>query len=111
VKLPSDIRFADKNIQDALYKLENGDDSEKQLYKFINQGLDNIEENAFCGIQIPKKLIPKEYVSKYEVKNLWKYNLPKGWRLIYSIINDEIVVISLVLEWFDHKEYERKFKY
>lgn len=59
MKLPSDIRFVDKNIQDALYKLEKGDNSEKQLYKFINQALDNIEENAFCGIQIPKKLIPK----------------------------------------------------
>ena len=45
------------------------------------------------------------------MKNLWKYDLPKGWRLIYSIVNDEIVVVSLILEWFDHKEYERKFKY
>jgi len=50
MKLPSDIRFADKSIQDAFYKLENGDSSEKQLYKFINQALDNIEKNAFCGI-------------------------------------------------------------
>jgi len=111
VRLQSDIRFADKNIQDALYKLETGDNSERELYKFINQALDNIEENAFCGIQIPKKLIPKEYTSKYDVKNLWKYDLPKGWRLIYSIVNDEIVVVSLILEWFDHKEYERRFKY
>lgn len=111
MKLPSDIRFADKNIQGALYKLEKGDDSGRELYKFINQALDNIETNAFCGIQIPKKLIPKEYASKYGVKNLWKYDLPKGWRLIYSIVNDEIVVVSLILEWFDHKEYERRFKY
>ncbi len=111
MKLPSDIRFADKSIQDALYKLEKGDDSERELFKLINQALDNIEENAFCGIQIPKKLIPKEYASKYSVKNLWKYDLPKGWRLIYSIVNDDIVVVSLILEWFDHKEYERRFRY
>ena len=111
MKLPSDIRFVDKNIQDALYKLEEGDNSERELYKLINQALDNIENNAFCGIQIPKKLIPKEYILKYDVKNLWKYDLPKGWRLIYSIVNDEIVVVSLILEWFDHKTYERRFKY
>jgi len=111
VKLPSDIRFADEGIQDSLYKLEKGDNSERELFKFINQALDNIEENAFCGIQILKKLIPKEYASKYGVKNLWKYDLPKGWRLIYSIVNDEIVVVSLILEWFDHKDYERRFKY
>ncbi len=111
MKLPSDIRFADESIREAFYKLENGDDSERELFKFINQALDIIEGNAFCGIQIPKRLIPKEYISKFGVKNLWKYDLPKSWRLIYSIINDEIVVVSLVLEWFDHKEYEKRFKY
>lgn len=101
----------DKNIQDSFYKLEQGDISKQDLYKSINQALDNIEENAFCGIQIPKKLIPKEYIAKYELHNLWKYNLPKGWRLLYSIVNDEIVVVSLILEWFNHKDYEKRFKY
>lgn len=81
------------------------------MFGIINQALDNIEKNAFCGVQIPKKLIPKVYVDKYDVKNLWKYDLPKGWRLIYSVANDEVVVISLIIEWFDHKMYERKFKY
>ena len=111
MKLPSDIRFADENIREAFYKLEKGDDSERELFKFINQALDNLEENAFCGIQIPKRLIPKEYILKFGVKNLWKYDLPKAWRLIYSIVNDEIVVVSLVLEWLDHKNYEKRFKY
>jgi Txe/YoeB family toxin of Txe-Axe toxin-antitoxin module len=111
MKLKSEIRFVEKNIKNAFYKLKSGDNSERELFKFINQSLDNIEENAFCGIQISKKLIPKEYISKYNVKNLWKYDLPKGWRLLYSVINDEIVVVSLILEWFNHKEYEKKFKY
>ncbi len=111
MKISSTIRFAEKDIKVAFYKLEQGDDSERELFKLINQALDNIEENAFCGIQLPKKLIPAEYISKYGVKNLWKYDLPKGWRLIYSVVNDEIVVVSLVLEWFDHKEYERRFNY
>ena len=102
MKLPSDIRFADENIREAFYKLEKGDDSERELFKLINQALDNLEENAFCGIQIPKRLIPKVYITKYSVKNIWKYDLPKAWRLIYSIVNDEIVVVSLVLEWLDH---------
>lgn len=50
MKLPSDIRFADESIREAFYKLENGDDSERELFKFINQTLDIIEGNAFCGI-------------------------------------------------------------
>ena len=31
--------------------------------------MNNIEKNAFCGIQIPKRIIPKEYASKYGVGN------------------------------------------
>ena len=111
MKLPSEIRFADEKIKEAFYKLENGDYQGKELYKFINQAINNIELSAFCGIQIPKKLIPKIYEQKYNVTNLWKYDLPKGWRLIYSISRDEVMVISLILEWFDHKEYEKRFNY
>lgn len=108
---PSVIRFFDKPLEEAFYKLEQGDEQEKEMFRLINQAMDNIEKNAFCGIQIPKKLIPNEYHQKYEVTNLWKYDLPRGWRLVYSIVRDEIVVVSLVLEWFDHKGYERRFNY
>lgn len=70
-----------------------------------------MEENAFCGIQIPKRLIPKTYLRKYGVDNLWKYDLPEGWRLLYSVRRDEIIVVSIILEWPPHKEYERRFGY
>ncbi|MFH1682442.1 MAG: hypothetical protein ABIA37_01470, partial [Candidatus Woesearchaeota archaeon] len=84
---------------------------DKMLHKWISRAIDDLEENAFCGIQISKKLIPREYVEKYQIDNLWKYDLPKGWRLVYSVANDNISIISIVLEWFDHKKYEQRFKY
>ena len=57
-------------------------------------------------------LIPKEYFRKYgKLDNLWKYNLPNAWRLIYTIKTEEVVVLSVILEWMDHKNYERRFKY
>ena len=91
--------------------LELGDNQERQLFLSINQTLDKIEKNAFSGVQIPKRLIPIVYAEKYGVTNLWKYDLPEGWRLIYSITRDTIIVVSLILEWFDHKNYERRFNY
>jgi len=109
--LPSEIRFAEANIKKAFNKLKEGDNSEKELYKFINQALDNLEKNAFCGTQIPKKQIPKEYLKKYGAKNLWKYDLPNAWRLIYSIRGGKAFVISIILEWLSHKDYERRFNY
>jgi len=32
--------------------------------------MDDLENNAFCGIQIKKKLIPRIYVEKYGIDNL-----------------------------------------
>lgn len=109
--LPSQIRFADERVRAAFYKLESGDASEKELFRFINQAIHNIEKNAFCGIQIPKKLRPLEYSKKYGATNLWKYDLPNAWRLLYTIRGGKAIVVSVVLEWMSHKEYERKFNY
>ena len=70
-----------------------------------------MKNNPACGIKIPKRLWPKIYLQKYSITNLWKYGLPNGWRLIYTIKEDEIMILNVILEWFDHKEYERRFKY
>jgi len=45
------------------------------------------------------------------VDNLWKYDMPEGWRLIYTNVSDEVQILAVLLEWFDHKEYERRFHY
>ena len=37
MRLPSTARFADERIKEAFYKLENGDDQERELFKLINQ--------------------------------------------------------------------------
>jgi len=109
--LPSETRFIDNTLKEVFYKLKEGDTSEKELFRFINQAMNNIEINAFCGVQIPKKQIPKEYTKKYGVANLWKYDLPNAWRLIYTIRGGKAIVVSVILEWLTHKEYDRRFNY
>ena len=111
MKIQSIIRFSDPKLKKELEELKKGNTDKRKLYKFINRALDDLEENAFCGIQIPKKQIPKEYIKKYKIDNCWKYDLPNAWRLIYSVVDaGEIKVISLILEWQDHKNYEKTFK-
>ena len=109
--MKSEIKFAEEKIKESFEKLKESKTEDKKLYEWINRALDDLEENAFCGIQIPKKLIPKVYIEKYGIDNLWKYDLPRGWRLIYSVANNEVCILSLVLEWMDHKNYERRFNY
>lgn len=111
MKLPCTIKFASDKLCNEIYELEKGSAEEKALFKAIQKALDAIENNAFCGIQIPKKQIPHEYIKKHDAENLWKFNLQGNWRLIYTITTQDILVVSLVLEYLDHKQYEKRFNY
>jgi len=85
---------------------------DSMLHNSVQRAFDMLSENPQSEIQIPKKIIPKYYIRKYEVQNLWKYNLPGGWRLIYWIDGSEKEkILVLVLEILSHKEYEQRFGY
>jgi len=107
----SQVKFVDERVKRAYYSLEKGDAAERELFKWLTRAFSDLEGNAFCGIQVQKRLIPKSYLKEYGVDNLWKYDLPKGWRLLYSVRGNEIIVISIILEWLSHKEYERRLGY
>jgi len=111
MKLPSKIKFADGKVKKAFGELEHSTTEDKQLYRFLIQAFENLEHDAFSGIQLPKRQIPKAYFQKYGVDNVWKYNLPNAWRLLYSVAREEVIVVSIVLEWLDHKNYDRRFGY
>ena len=100
------VQFADENVKEEFDSLDD-----KKLKHFIERALSDIQENPFCGIQIPKRLVPKEYIKKFDIHNVWKYNLPGAWRLIYSVKGGELIVLTIILEWMDHKSYEKRFKY
>jgi Txe/YoeB family toxin of Txe-Axe toxin-antitoxin module len=108
MELPSKLRFVDEKVQKAFESLKKED---YELYSRLVRAFEDIEKNAFCGIQIPKRLIPQEYIKKYNITNLWKYNLPDAWRLLYSVENQQLCVVSIVLAWMSHPDYERKFRY
>jgi hypothetical protein len=78
---------------------------------FIDRALNDLKKDPDCGAKIPKRLWPKIYTQRYRISNLWKYDLPNAWRLLYTIESDEVMIMSIVLEWFDHKGYEKRFKY
>jgi len=109
--MKSVVHFAEERLKKAYEKLKKSKVEDRILYKWISRAIDDLEINPFCGIQIPKKIIPKAYIDKYKIDNLWKYDLPKGWRLLYSVANGEILIVSITIEWMDHKEYEGRFKY
>ena len=109
MKLKAKIKFADEKVKQEFLMLKESI-AEKDLYLNITKSFERIQEDAFCGIQIQKNKIPKEYL-RYGIDNCWKLNLLNGWRLLYAVQRDELVVLAIILEWMSHKEYERKFGY
>ena len=105
------VVFVDKNLKKTYEKLRDSTTEDKHLYKWLDRAFSDIKEDYTCGILIPKKLIPDSYIKKYGIDNLWKYDLPSGWRLLYSIKAKDIIILAIVLEWLSHKKYERRFNY
>lgn len=97
---------------DESYKLLKASENkfDQQLLKAIDRILDILKQDYQFGDPIPKKLIPKLY-SDNGINNLWRVELPNFWRLLYTVRGDKLEVIAFVLEWMDHKHYNKLFGY
>jgi len=65
---PSKVKFISIRLEKEFESLEEGN----FLKKAIKRAINDLHQNAFCGVQIPKRLFPVEYIQKYSINNLWK---------------------------------------
>jgi hypothetical protein len=79
--------------------------------QIVDEALAVLRENMFAGKLIAKKKFPRVYVQKYGVNNLYKYNLDRSKRLIYTLAADGSGTAVVVLEILEHKDYEKRFGY
>lgn len=86
---------------------------ERSILKSIIQKSELIKKNFQYGEPVSKKLIPKEYIKKYGITNLFRVELPNFWRMLYSVEEGEtqIEIIAFVLDIINHKDYDKKFDY
>ena len=109
IKPSKDVVFADERIKKAWGDIKRNDEV---MAKQLNRAREDLLADAFYGRPVRKKLIPKAYIQKYEIDNLWIYNLPNGWRLLYTLIpENKIEIITIILDWMPHKDYERLFDF
>lgn len=105
---PISVAFKDRKTEQLFDGLKDGRYEDKKLYDFIDRAKKDLKANPFCGTNIPRKIWPKQHK---DLPNLWKYDLPNAWRLLYSITSNEVEIINVILEWGSHKEYEWLFNY
>ena len=106
-----EVKFADENVRHSFKKLKIWKGEEQEIFKLISNAIEKLKKDPFWGIRIPKRLIPKFYIQNYQVSNLRKINLTSSWRLTYTLVGDENTTTSIILEWLNHKGYERRFGY
>jgi hypothetical protein len=104
--IPSKVVFVDAELEKAFNSLGENDPVKKALVKAI----ENIREDFQAGEYIPKSDIPENYLKKYGINNIRVYDLPFAWRLMYTVSgSNEIGIISVLLDWMNHKDYEKLF--
>ncbi len=104
---PEKVVFVDADLEKVFNQMSDKD----PIKKGIKRAIGFIQDNFSCGRNVRKDLIPKKLIDKYLINNLWIYDLPNGWRLIYSVTRDEIEIITVILDWMNHKDYEKLFGY
>ena len=82
-----------------------------QLLESVNTALKNIKANHNYGDLIPRKYIPKKTIEKYGTDKILRVELVGYWRLLYTLIGDEVKIIAFILEYLNHEEYNKRFNY
>jgi hypothetical protein len=87
--------------------------TERMIFNSVKKKVELIKSNPHFGNPMSKKLIPKEYIEKYGITNLFRVELPAYWRMLYSLSegDNKVEIIAFVLDLIDHKKYDKKLGY
>ena len=106
-----------ESIYQDFFRKANISKKERMILKAVDQKVEFIKMDSHYGNPIAKQLIPSEYIMKYDVKNLFRVELPCFWRMIYTLKESEkeeeidIIIVALVIDIIDYKTYNKKFGY
>ena len=92
-------------------KKTNNDPSYEQLLSSINNAVANLKINPFHGNLIPRKYLKKNIIDTYGADKIFRIELVGYWRLLYTVVGEETHIIAFILEYIDHKTYDKLFGY
>jgi hypothetical protein len=94
-------------ISDDLAKLLKKVGPQNKISKWIGNMKEVLRENMYAGELIRKSQIPKRYIDRYAVNNLYRYSHPEGFRSCYTIVNG----CPYILDIMSHPQYDKLFGY
>lgn len=100
--------FLSEELQDYL----KGLGPSHKFNKWIEGMKSVLKENMIAGECIRKKQIPGQYVKRYGVNNLYRYEHPEGYRSCYTLTeHGDLGVCPMILDVKTHDEYNKIFGY
>jgi len=70
---------------DRIYRMLKPGSPEKRM---VDSSLDQLKLNMMAGDKIQRPQWPPYYVRKYGISNLWKFNMSRGARLVYTLLSE-----------------------
>ena len=89
----------------------NSLDKKSERYNEINDALDLLKTDYSKGDKISRDRWPRKYIKEHQIHTLFRFKLRSGWRLVYTVYGTKQEKVCTILEAFDHKEYEKRFRY
>ena len=91
-----------KKAEGQLAKIKHGN---TRLYSFVLRAKADLTVDPYCGRKSTRYKSDRRFK---HLGNLWKYNLPGGSRLMYTIgKTDNVVIMAIILEFGKHDLYRR----
>ena len=97
---------------ESMAKASRGDSSKKaaQRLKEVRRLGSLFPRKPFLGRNVPKDRIPKRFAAM-GVTNLFRNDLPDGWRLLHTVIEVDAQQAVIELVAMPHPEYDALFGY
>lgn len=88
----------------------------KSVHEALRRKADRLKEDPQTGTYVSPSRVPKSTKRRWErrvgpVTNLYKLDLPRAWRVLYTVGSEGADRAVLILEIVNHTEYERLLGY
>ena len=86
-------------------------DKKGQIFKDIDKAIKELKKDKIVGTHLQRDKVPKHYIKKHDCNAYYKVVLPENWRLIYGILSINKEKRALLMEVFDHVDYNIRFNF
>lgn len=88
----------------------------RDVQEALRRQAKTLEEDPFHGTFIVLRRVPRATLKRWqarlgELPNLYKLDLPRGWRALYFVASNERARAVFVFELVRHTEYDRLLGY